>query len=85
MTPARPSVLLYDWDNTLADGWAGISGALNATFDAFGMPSWTIEATKNRVRVALRESFPKMFGDRWKKPATSSTTRSNAEIGRAHV
>lgn len=64
---ARPSVLLYDWDNTLVDGWAGIAGALNATFAAFDKPLWTVEDTKNRVRVSLRESFPPMFGDRWEE------------------
>ena len=64
---ARPSLLLYDWDNTLVDGWAGISGALNAAFTAFGKPLWTIQDTKNRVRVALKESFPVMFGDDWEK------------------
>jgi phosphoglycolate phosphatase len=61
----RPSVLLYDWDNTLVDGWAGITAALNATFSAFGHPLWTVEDTRSRVRVSLRESFPKMFGERW--------------------
>ncbi|MEA2741128.1 MAG: phosphoglycolate phosphatase [Acetobacteraceae bacterium] len=65
MTDMRPSVLLYDWDNTLVDGWAGITAALNATFTEFGHPLWTVEDTRNRVRVALKESFPVMFGDRW--------------------
>ncbi len=62
---SRPSVLLYDWDNTLADGWAGITAALNAVFTVFGRPLWSTEETRNRVRVSLRESFPVMFGDRW--------------------
>jgi phosphoglycolate phosphatase len=61
----RPSVLLYDWDNTLVDGWAGITAALNAAFAEFGHPLWTVDDTRNRVRVSLRESFPVMFGDRW--------------------
>ncbi len=61
----RPSVLLYDWDNTLVDGWAGITAALNAVFGEFGLPLWSKEDTRNRVRVSLRESFPAMFGDRW--------------------
>jgi phosphoglycolate phosphatase len=65
MTHSRPSVLLYDWDNTLVDGWAGITAALNATFAAFGQPLWTVGETRNRVRVSLRDSFPVMFGDRW--------------------
>ncbi len=63
--PLAPTVLLYDWDNTLADGWAAITAALNAAFAEFAMPFWSEAETKARVRVALRESFPVMFGDRW--------------------
>lgn len=61
----RPAALIYDWDNTLVDGWAGITAALNAVFTAFARPLWTVADTKNRVRVSLRESFPVMFGDQW--------------------
>ena len=63
----RPTVLLYDWDNTLADGWAGIAAALNVTFDAFAMPSWSVEDTRARVRGSLRETFPVMFGGEWER------------------
>jgi phosphoglycolate phosphatase len=66
----RPSVLLYDWDNTLVDGWAGITAALNVVFAAFGHPAWTREDTRSRVRVSLREGFPVMFGDRWEQART---------------
>jgi phosphoglycolate phosphatase len=61
----RPTVLLFDWDNTLVDGWVGITSALNAAFAAFDKPLWTTEETRNRVRVSLKESFPVMFGDTW--------------------
>jgi phosphoglycolate phosphatase len=67
LTDTRPSVLLYDWDNTLIDGWAAITAALNATFQAFDRPLWTVQDTRNRVRVSLRESFPVMFGDHWER------------------
>jgi len=40
--PERPSVLLFDWDNTLVDGWVGITAALNATFTAFDKPGQPI-------------------------------------------
>jgi phosphoglycolate phosphatase len=63
----RPTILLYDWDNTLVDGWAGITAALNATFTEFSMPVWTVTDTKERVRVSLRESFPVMFGGEWER------------------
>ena len=62
---ARPTVLLYDWDNTLVDGWAAITAALNVVFAEFAMPPWTVDDAKIRVRVALHESFPLMFGARW--------------------
>jgi phosphoglycolate phosphatase len=65
LSGGRPSVLLYDWDNTLVDGWAGIAAALNAVFAEFGHPLWSVEDTRSRVRVSLRESFPVMFGNRW--------------------
>jgi phosphoglycolate phosphatase len=67
MRDGRPSVLLYDWDNTLVDGWAGITAALNAAFTAFGHQLWSVDDTRNRVRVALRESFPVMFGEQWEQ------------------
>jgi phosphoglycolate phosphatase len=62
-----PSTLLYDWDNTLVDGWAGITAALNAVFDAFAMPSWSVADSRARVRVSLRDSFPPMFGAQWER------------------
>ena len=67
MTESRPTVLLYDWDNTLVDGWVGIAAALNAVFTDFGRPLWSIADTRARARVSLRESFPLMFGDQWER------------------
>jgi phosphoglycolate phosphatase len=67
MNPAAPTVLLYDWDNTLVDGWAGITAALNAVFGTFAMPAWSVADTRERVRVSLRDSFPVMFGAEWER------------------
>jgi phosphoglycolate phosphatase len=64
---SRPSLLLYDWDNTLVDGWAGITAALNAAFDAFALPHWSVQDTRERARVSMRESFPKLFGPDWQR------------------
>lgn len=62
-----PSAIVWDWDNTLVDGWAAIAAGLNAAFAAFGMPPWTVDDTKARVRRSLRESFPDMFGTEWER------------------
>ncbi len=60
-----PRAILFDWDNTLVDAWGTIQLALNAALSAMGHPEWTLEETRVRVRASLRDSFPRMFGDRW--------------------
>jgi phosphoglycolate phosphatase len=63
----RPRAILFDWDNTLVDNWPVIHDALNATLTAMGHPPWSLEETKTRVRASLRDSFPQMFGNRWRE------------------
>jgi len=63
----RPAAIIWDWDNTLVDGWAAIAAGLNAAFAAFGLPRWTVEEVRARVRRSLRESFPEMFGEDWER------------------
>lgn len=62
---ARPRAIVFDWDNTLIDSWASIHDAQNHTFAHFGMPPWTLEETRRRVRGSMRDSYPVLFGDRW--------------------
>ncbi|MFT5540263.1 MAG: phosphoglycolate phosphatase [Alphaproteobacteria bacterium] len=63
----RPRAILFDWDNTLVDGWPAIHDALNTTFAAMGHEQWTFEQTRERVRRSLRDSFPEMFGEKWEQ------------------
>jgi phosphoglycolate phosphatase len=65
MILARPTAVLFDWDNTLVDSWAVIHAALNETFTAMEHPNWTRAETEARVRGSLRDTFPGMFGPRW--------------------
>lgn len=65
--PARPAAIVWDWDNTLVDGWLAILAGLNAAFAAFGLPGWTLEQVKGSVRRSLRESFPEYFGNGWER------------------
>ena len=72
MTPAAvisnsPTILLYDWDNTLVDGWAGITASLNVVFTRFGLPLWSVADARARVRLSFRESFPILFGADWEQ------------------
>jgi phosphoglycolate phosphatase len=63
----RPQAILFDWDNTLVDSWATIHEALNFLMTAMQRPLWSIEETRERVRLSLRESFPLHFGERWEE------------------
>ncbi|MGE0733274.1 MAG: HAD family hydrolase [Alphaproteobacteria bacterium] len=60
-----PKAILFDWDNTLVDNWATIAEALNVALTAMGHEPWTLAETKLRVRESMRDSFPRLFGDRW--------------------
>jgi phosphoglycolate phosphatase len=64
---SRPQAILFDWDNTLVDSWATIHEALNFLMAAMGKPLWTIEETRGRVRLSLREAFPRIFEERWEE------------------
>jgi phosphoglycolate phosphatase len=70
-----PQAALFDWDNTLVDTWPVIHEAMNTTLSAMGHQVWRLEETKVRVRLALREAFPPMFGDRWEEARDIFYTR----------
>jgi phosphoglycolate phosphatase len=64
---SRPRAFIFDWDNTLVDSWATIHDALNFLMAAMERPLWTIDQTRERVRLSLREAFPAIFGERWQE------------------
>ena len=63
---SHPLAVIFDWDNTLVDTWPVIHDSMNVTLNKMGCPLWSIEETKQHVRRSLRESFPDLFGERWK-------------------
>ncbi len=68
MAPATlPAAVLLDWDNTLVNSWPMIHEALCETFRALNRQPWTLEETKQRVHLSLRDSFPDLFGDDWQR------------------
>ena len=60
-----PRAVLYDWDNTLVDNWGTIRAAINHTLAAFGQQPWTEAESRERIKQSLRDSFPRLFGERW--------------------
>lgn len=68
-TLTKPRAILFDWDNTLVNTWPLIHRALNMTLRQMDHPEWTYERVTKEVKQSMRESFPAMFGDRWKEAA----------------
>ncbi len=66
----KPSVILFDWDNTLVDTWPMIHTALNMTLRHMAHPEWSLEKVKGNVKKSMRDSFPELFAERWEEAAT---------------
>lgn len=64
---SRPRAVLFDWDNTLIDSWAAIQDAQNHTLVKFGMEPWTADEIRVRVRGSMRDTYPRLFGNRWEE------------------
>ncbi len=62
----RPRAVLFDWDNTLVDSFEVIHIAINEARTAFGLTPWRYDETCRRVAKSLRDSFPAIFGERWR-------------------
>ncbi len=67
MSLTRPRAVLLDWDNTLVDSFPVIHAAFNDTLRAMGRVEWTFEETCLRVAHSMRDTFPELFGDRWRE------------------
>ena len=64
-----PKAILFDWDDTLIDNWHSIHAGLNAALIAMGQKPWSMQKTKSNVRRSMRDSFPALFGEKWKEAA----------------
>ena len=62
-----PRAVLFDWDNTLVDNFGCIQASLNAAFAAFGKPPWTLEETRERLKLSPRDALPRLFGENWQE------------------
>ncbi len=65
--PPRPRALLFDWDNTLIDSWPCLGRASNITLAAMGHATWSEAEVRTRIAGSLRDTFPRIFGDRWEE------------------
>lgn len=64
---AKPTAVLFDWDDTLVDNWATALTSMNATLTHMGLAAWSDEEARRHSGPSARDQFQKMFGDRWQE------------------
>ena len=79
-----PRAIIFDWDHTLVDTWDVITLAINETRGNYGMDIWSVEQTRLNATMSLKDSFPKIFGDRWKQARSIFVEKYN-KLNLAHL
>ena len=59
--------IIFDWDNTLVNNWSPIFLAYKQTLKLLGLKKQNREETLKNAKYSLRDTFPKVFGNDWKK------------------
>lgn len=58
----KPSLVIFDWDNTLVDSFALLHRSYNAMLAHFDKPIWDEAEARKGIRLSAKDSFPDMFG-----------------------
>ena len=60
-----PTIIFFDWDNTLVDNWNAIHIAYNETLFQMGQKKQAKSKTISESKYSLRKYFPKIFKKKW--------------------
>lgn len=64
----KPQVIIFDWDNTLAENRDVVVGSMNKVLAKYGKEEWEIAKKKYRdPNKSLKENFPNFFGENAEK------------------
>lgn len=63
-TLTKPQVIIFDWDNTLAENRDVVVGSMNKILAKYGKEEWEVAKKKYRdPNKSLKENFPNFFGN----------------------
>ena len=62
-----PKAIIFDWDNTLVNNWDPIFIAYKKTLKSLRLKKQNREETLKNAKYSLRETFPRIFKNDWKK------------------
>lgn len=60
-----PTLVLFDWDNTLIDSFPLLHAASTYVRTALGYMPWSEAEARQNIRQAAKDIFPVLYGDRW--------------------
>ncbi|NBX65641.1 MAG: HAD family hydrolase [Proteobacteria bacterium] len=62
-----PPAVIFDWDNTLIDTFPLLKAANNLARTTLGFPEWSDAEARANIRLAGRDAYPKIYGERWQE------------------
>lgn len=65
--PKLPPAVIFDWDNTLIDTFPLLKDANNLARTTLGFPAWDDAEARANIRLAGRDAYPKLYGERWQE------------------
>ncbi len=61
---AKLKVVLFDWDNTLAESRTPLVYAVNKVLEEYGLPDWNVVKQRRDNNLSFRDNFPRIFGNK---------------------
>ncbi len=57
-------VVLFDWDNTLAESRTPLLYAINKVLEEYHMPEWNVVKSRRDDNLSFKDNFPRIFGNK---------------------
>lgn len=55
-------VVVFDWDNTLAESRTALVYSINRILPEYGLPEWNVVKNQRDNNLSFRDNFPRIFG-----------------------
>lgn len=64
MDLTKLQIVIFDWDNTLAESRTALVRSVNQVLEEYNLPSWDVVSKLRDNNLSFRDNFPRIFGDK---------------------
>lgn len=64
MDLSKLKIVIFDWDNTLAESRTALVYCVNQILQEYNLPNWNIVSKLRDNNLSFRDNFPRIFGDK---------------------